>query len=129
MRPIHRYLILSTYLILWVTIFWNMNSIVECSGILCALLPVLAIWILFIGSTILVFVLKPLKFKRVLIRFFVTAFVTIICYVIYYNSLNYQNFDYDFNDYVLPGIMLTIGFSLNWLFADYFSSFFARKMD
>lgn len=118
MKPIHRYLILCSYLILWITVFWNSDFFVDCSGFLCALLPVLVIWTLFIGSTILVLFLKPLKFKKVLLRFFVTAWITITGYVIYYNTISYHNFDYHFNDYTLPGILLTIGFSLSWLLPD-----------
>lgn len=119
MKSSGRYLILSSYFLVWMTVFWFINELLECSGFLCALLPLLGIWVLFITSTILVFLVKPLSFKRTMIRFFTAASVTLLGYVAYYNTIDYHNFDYDFNDEVLPGIMLTIGFSLSWLVPDY----------
>lgn len=119
MKPFYRYLILITYILLNLTIFWYAQFFLKCVGFLCALPSTLLVWTVFVLTTFITYRLKPLTFEKTLIRFFITAIVVILIYCVYYNSLGTDwNTKRWFFDYSLPGILLTIGFSLVWLLPD-----------
>ena len=117
MKNTYRYLILFAYAILNLTLFWNAQFFLKCNGFLCSLFPTLLVWTVFILTTFVTYLVRPLTFKKSLIRFIITVIVVIFIYCAYYNSIDYSYWSNRrwFFDYSLPGIFLTIGFSLTWL--------------
>lgn len=124
MKPTYRYLILFIYLILSLSLFWYAQYFLQCIGFMCSLLPTLLVWTIFILMTIAICALRQLSFKKAFFRFFVTAVIVILIYCAYYNSIDYSEWSSRnwFFDYSLPGIFLTIGFTLTWLVPDKINS-------
>jgi hypothetical protein len=115
-KPIYQYVLLGIYTVFHLTLFWYAQFFLECIGFFCNVVQTFLIWIFFIATTFTLYLIKPLSFKKALLRFLFGSLLMILIYCVYYNSLDQSTWSDNrwFLDYSLPGILLTIGFTVIW---------------
>ncbi|MFT5860191.1 MAG: hypothetical protein ACI865_002299 [Flavobacteriaceae bacterium] len=89
----------------------------NCEGFLCSFDWLIPLWIVSALLSFMFFRLRPMNSGKAIFRILSAAIFTLTFYGLYYDTMDHTTWSdhHLFIDYSLPGILLTIVFSVVWL--------------